>query len=178
MNHRVNLNTVNNIIWDSFGIKISNSIIRNFKSQMAMKYASAADTLMSEIVNRSLVQIDETSVKVKGFSKPYVWVFANMNTVYYAFRPNREAGFLKDILKDFNGVLISDFYPVYESLSCIQQKCLIHLMRDLNEDFLQNQFNEEYKNLVTKFSELLNNVMKTINIYDLRKRNLNSIVKM
>ena len=70
-------------------------------------------------------------------------------------------------------MLISDFYPGYESLSCAQQKCLIHLMRDLNEDFLQNQFNEEYKNLVTKFSELLNAIMNTINTYGLRKRNLN-----
>ena len=173
VNHRINLHTVNDIIWDSFGIKLSNSIIRSFKSQMAMEYAIAADTLLSEIVSSSLVQIDETSVKVKGFSKPYVWVFANMNTVYYIFRPNRESGFLKEILKDFSGVLISDFYPGYESLSCIQQKCLIHLMRDLNEDFLHNQFNEEYKNCVTKFSELLNTIIYTINTYGLRKRNLN-----
>ena len=173
VNHRVNLYTVNDIIRDSFGINLSKSIIRCFKSEMAMKYASAADFLLREIVSGSLVQIDETSVKVKGFSKPYVWVFANMNTVYYIFKPNREADFLKEILKNFSGVLISDFYPGYESLSCAQQKCLIHLMRDLNEDFLQNQFNEEYKNLVTRFSELLNAIMNTINTYGLRKRNLN-----
>ncbi len=142
VNHRVNLYTINEIIRDSFGIKLSKGIIHNFKSQMAMKYASAAGYLLREIVSSSLVQIDETTVKVKGFSKPYVWVFANMNTVYYIFKPNRETEFLKEILKNFSGVLISDFYPGYESLSCVQQKCLIHLMRDLNEDFLQNQFNE------------------------------------
>ena len=173
MNHRVNLNTVNDIIRDSFGIKLSNGTIFNLKSQMATKYASATDLLLREIVRSCLVQIDETPVKVKGFSKPYVWVFANMNTVYYIFKPNREADFLKKILQDFSGVLISDFYPGYESLPCVQQKCLIHLMRDLNEDFLQNQFNEEYKNLVTRFSELLNAIMNTINLYGLRKRNLN-----
>ncbi len=173
VNHRVNLYTVNDIIRDSFGIKLSKGIIHNFKSQMAMKYTSAADSLLKEIVSSPLVQIDETSVKVKGFSKPYVWVFANMDTVYYIFKPNREADFLKEVLKDFSGVLVSDFYPGYESLSCAQQKCLIHLMRDLNEDYLQNQFNEEYKNLVTRFSELLNAIMNTINAYGLRKRNLN-----
>ena len=107
--------------------------IHCFKSKMVLKYSSAADSLLREIVSSSLVQIDETSVKVKGFSTPYVWVFANMDTVYYIFKPSREAEFLKEILKDFSGVLVSDFYPGYESLSCVQQKCLIHLMRDLRD---------------------------------------------
>ena len=93
VNHRVNLYTVNDIIRDSFGIKLSKGIIHRFKSQMAMKYTSAADSLLREIVSSPLVQIDETSVKVKEFSKPYVWVFANMDTVYYIFKPNRKADF-------------------------------------------------------------------------------------
>jgi hypothetical protein len=40
-----------------------------------------------------------------------------MNTVLYLFRENREADFLKELLKDFRGVLLSDFYPGYDSLS-------------------------------------------------------------
>ena len=40
------------------------------------------------------------------------------------YRPNREAVFLQDLLKDFKGVLISDFYAGYDSLPCEQQKCL------------------------------------------------------
>jgi hypothetical protein len=36
--------------------------------------------------------------------------------VIYFFRPNREGRFLKDILKDFKGVLVTDFYGAYDSL--------------------------------------------------------------
>ena len=41
---------------------------------------------------------------------------------------------MQQLLKDFKGVLVSDFYAAYDSLRCAQQKCLIHLIRDLNED--------------------------------------------
>ena len=94
--------------------------------------------IKQNIIKGSLIHVDETSVKVKGFSSPYVWVFTNMDTVFYLFRPNREADFLKELLKGFGGVLISDFYPGYDSIPCPQQKCLIHLMRDLNEDLFKN----------------------------------------
>jgi hypothetical protein len=48
------------------------------------------------------------------------------------YKPTREGEFLRELLRDYTGVLISDFYGAYDSLPCPQQKCLIHLMRDLN----------------------------------------------
>ena len=95
-----------------------------------------------------------------------------MDTVVYLFRPNREVDHLKTLLGSFKGILVSDFYPGYESLPCLQQKCLIHLIRDLNDDFLCNQFDFEYKSLVTGFSDLLNEIMSTVNKRGLRSRYL------
>ena len=45
---------------------------------------------------------------------------------------------LEDLLDGFNGVLVSDFYAAYDLVPCAQQKCLIHLMRDINEDLHRN----------------------------------------
>ena len=69
---------------------------------------------------------------VKKVGKGYVWVFTNMEEVVYMYRKSREGDFLHDLLKDFRGVLVSDFYAAYDSLACEQQKCLIHLIRDFN----------------------------------------------
>jgi len=49
----------------------------------------------------------------------------------------------KSLLADFRGVLVTDFYSAYDSINCPQQKCLIHLIRDLNDDLRRNPFNEE-----------------------------------
>ena len=63
-------------------------------------------------------------------------MITNLEEVVFIYRPNREGEFLKDLLKDFDGVLVSDFYSAYDSIPCLQQKCLIHLIRDMNQELL------------------------------------------
>jgi hypothetical protein len=41
------------------------------------------------------------------------------------------------MLKNFVGVLVSDFYAAYDSMECPQQKCLIHFIRDLNDALIR-----------------------------------------
>ena len=67
------------------------------------------------------------------------------------YRPNREGDFLHELLKDFQGVLVSDFYAAYDSIDCPQQKCLIHLMRDMNQGLLDNPFDAELRALTDPF---------------------------
>ena len=49
------------------------------------------------------------------------------------------------------GVLVSDFYAGYNAIPCPQQKCLVHLIRDLNGDLLANIHDQEYKGLAKGF---------------------------
>ena len=73
----------------------------------------------------------------------------------YYYTETREGDFLQELLREFKGVLVSDFYAAYDSINCLQQKCLIHIMRDLNDDLLKQPFNEELKELVQEFALLL-----------------------
>src|SRR6516162_4782720 len=97
---------------------------------------------------------DETEVKLKTV-KGNIWVFASLEEVVYMYRPNREGAFLQELLKDFHGVLVSDFYAAYDSMTCPQQKCLIHLMRDINQDLLSHPFDEELRSITEPFGTLL-----------------------
>ena len=58
---------------------------------------------------------------------------------------------IQSMLGEFRGVLVSDFYAVYDSIKCVQQKCLIHLMRDINDDLLKHPFDLELKNIAQDF---------------------------
>ena len=69
----------------------------------------------------------------------------------------------------FDGVLVSDFYGGYEAVPCQQQKCLIHLMRDINEDLLKHPFNDELVFVANKFGELLRDIVLTIDGHGLKK---------
>ena len=48
------------------------------------------------------------------------------------FTPTREGNTIQALLKNFSGVLVTDFYAAYDAINCRQQKCLIHFIRDLN----------------------------------------------
>ena len=122
------------------------------------------DRILAHLLKGSLLHVDETEVNFRG-CKGYVWVFASMDATYFEYRDSRKAQFLGPLLDGFQGVLISDFVSGYDALSCPQQKCLIHFIRDMNEDLLKNSFDNEYKDLAQRFA-------------DLRERYLNPILPM
>jgi hypothetical protein len=72
----------------------------------------------------------------------------------------------------FSGVLVTDFYAGYDSMPCPQQKCLVHLIRDINADLLSQFHDEELKGLARSFGALLVKIVATIDKYGLRRDRL------
>lgn len=95
-----------------------------------------------------------------------------LEVVVFLYKSSREADFLENFFKGFEGVSVSDFYAGYDALDCPQQKCLIHLIRDLNEDLFKTPFDNEFKKFVEKFAILLRKVISTVDRYGLKKRHL------
>jgi hypothetical protein len=102
----------------------------------------------------------------------YVWVMACMDRVYYFYRPSREGEFLGQMLRPFNGILISDFFTAYDSLPCRQQKCLAHLVRDIDDDVFHNPLDAELKALAQDFATLLRKIVITVDRFGLKQRYL------
>jgi len=120
-----------------------------------------------------VLYIDETPFDLIDESV-YAWIFTNGEEVVSMYIPTREGDFLKELLKDFKGVLVSDFLPTYYSIECAQQKCLIHLIRDLNDDLLKNPFDEEFRTITRLFTILLQSIIKTVDEYGLKKCKLHN----
>ena len=99
----------------------------------------------------------------------YVWVFTNLREVAYLYADSREADVLHAALAGFKGVLVSDFYAAYDSLDCPQQKCLMHLLRDLNDDVLVHPYDEELKDLVKRFGSLVRPMVETVDRWGLKR---------
>lgn len=171
IDHQVSLGKLQCLADEFFGIRLSRSEIHAFKAVTAWHYRSTYDSLLQKILAGNLMHADETEVKLKK-SKGYVWVFTNLEEVVYMYRPNREADFLKVLLKDFRGVLLSDFYAAYDSFACPQQKCLIHLMRDMNQDLLNNPYDQELVAITSQFGAALRSIIATVDKHGLKQRYL------
>ena len=143
--------------------------VHRLKTKASMFYRSTYEGLVRRIITGRLVHADETKVSLKS-GIGYVWTFTNLEEVVYIYAPSREGDLVQSLLKDFRGVLVSDFYTAYESLQCPQQRCLIHLIRDLNDDLLKEPFNEEMKGIVGEFATLLKPMVETVDRFGLKAR--------
>jgi hypothetical protein len=85
-----------------------------------------------------------------------------LEEVVYLYSDSREGDMIWSLLENFRGVLVSDFYAVYDSIKCPQQKCLIHLMRDINDDLHKYPFDEELRKIAQGFAGLLKPIVETI----------------
>jgi len=152
-----------------FGFRLDSANTGNFKARAAKKYKETYHTLVKKLCSGRLLHADETKVNLRD-KDGFVWVFANMEEVAYVYSETREGDLLQTMLKDFRGVLISDFYAAYDGIPCPQQKCLIHLIRDLNDDLLKYPYNEELRRLTQAFVALLKPMVETIDRRGLKTR--------
>ena len=154
-----------------FKVPITMTMAHDVKAAMAAKYEPTYRQILAQIAHGSLVHADETKGVVYGGGH-YVWIFANLTSVAYVYSASREAALLDEVLAGFKGVLVSDFYGGYDAVPCEQQKCLIHLMRDINEDVLKHPFNDELAFIAKRFAAVLREIVETIDKYGLKKRHL------
>ena len=168
---RLSLQKATEHVSSLFGIALPNSTAHDIKSELAEKYMPTYRDILRQIAKGALVHADETKGVVIGGGH-YVWVFTNLTTVAYVYAESRESTILDDVLNGFSGVLVSDFYAAYDSVPCAQQKCLIHLMRDINEDLHKNPFDEDLKEIARRFGTLLRDIVETIDSHGLKARSL------
>ena len=152
-----------------FGLMLNTGTLAYFKRQLADYYSATHRQILDRILSGSLVHADETNANVKG-KRAYVWVFTNMHEVVYLYSETREAAVAQATLGAFNGVLVSDFYAAYDGLNCPQQKCLIHLVRDLNGKLLDHPFDDELKGIVQAFGVLLKTIIDAVDRHGLKRR--------
>jgi Transposase IS66 family len=150
-----------------FGMFLSCDQIAKLKSKSAAEFRELYERILRDIVAGSVVHADETKITVDK-KLGYVWVFANLESVAYVFSDTRDARTLKNVLGSFAGVLVSDFYAAYDSIDSAQQKCLIHLLRDINEDVLRNPFNGEMDEVARSFAGLVKPMVDTLDRFGLK----------
>ena len=161
---------------DIFGLNIPNKQTYRFKARLAAYYMPLCEEILASLLGGPVLYVDETPVKLRK-TTGYVWVLANATAVYYLFRDSREGTFLQGLLGTYEGILVSDFFTAYDSLPCRQQKCLIHLMRDMNDDLRRNPYDEELRSVAEPFARLLKDIVLTIDRYGLRRYHLHKHVK-
>jgi hypothetical protein len=161
---------------DIFNLNVPTAYMYGFKSKLAKYYEALSGEMLATVLKANVVHVDETPVKLRK-TTGYVWIVSSATEVCYIFRDTREGSFLQELFGEFKGVLVSDFFTAYDSLKCPQQKCLIHLMRDINDDLRKDPYSQEMRSIAEPFGRLLKEIVLAIDRFGLRRRYLNKYVK-
>jgi hypothetical protein len=169
VNYHLSNEMISNMIREQYGIRIGRQPLASLKNKWWNRtWGQDAAYIRTIVLHSPVIHIDETSMPLKGQSG-HVWVFATTHSVFYHYTPTRNTDFLRELLKDYKGIVVSDFYPGYETLDATRQKCLIHLIRDLNDDLFKVPYDEEYRVMVSEFGKLLRGIIETIDRHGLQK---------
>ena len=167
----MNMLRVEKSLGDIFGFEVAWSQAYRSKAYFTDLYHSLYPEILRGILASPVIHIDETTVRLRK-QAGYVWVVTSMDKAYYFYKPSREGSFLQEMFGDFTGVLVSDFFAAYDSLACEQQKCLVHLLRDIDDDLLKNPLDSEFKNMAQTFATLLRTIIETVDRFGLKSRHL------
>jgi len=168
---RMPVGVISRATYDLFFIELDDVTILDFVRQFAVEHSVTEKRILKRILAGPLVHVDETTINIRGENQ-YVWVLTDGHHVILRHTATREASFIQELLHGYDGILISDFYGGYDALPCRQQKCLVHLIRDLNDDLWKNPFNMEYECFVAAFHDVLTPILEDAERFGLKARHL------
>ena len=159
-----------------FGVGLSEATIVNCMRYLADYYRDTEAAILRAILKSDFVHVDETKINIQGINY-YVWVFTDGRHVIFRLTETRETDIVREILSGYKGVLVTDFYPGYDSMPCKQQKCLVHLIRDLNEDLWKAPFDAELEAFALDVKSLLVPILADAEKYGLKARHLRKFIR-
>jgi hypothetical protein len=168
---RMSYRLISKATFDLFSEQLSLETAVGFVRKFSEYYRCTEDLLLRGILDGPVVHLDETKINILGADQ-YVWVFTDNARVVFRLRPNRGTEFLRPLFFTFKGTVVTDFYGGYDTLRCTQQKCLVHLIRDLNDDLWKNPFDDELEGFVGAVRDLLVALLEDVQRFGLKARHL------
>jgi len=167
---RLPYGNINMIIQDMFNEDISDPLIIQCIQEVARYHSQTEKT----IFNHLLESPSSMPMRLRWISIMWISIYGYLLTENMSFSNiQKQSGrFSSWILGWLPRHFNIRFFPGYDSLNCRHQKCLVHLIRDLNNDLWASPFDTEYEDLVVEVKNLIIPIMESIQKYGLKKRHL------
>jgi transposase len=90
------------------------------------------EEIQNAVLDAKVMHADETGWRVRGKTW-WLWCFTTGDATYYMIERCRgRPVLLKFFKREFQGILVSDFWGPYNAVKCLaKQKCVPHLLREL-----------------------------------------------
>jgi hypothetical protein len=138
-----------------YNLYVSKGELPQMMDRLAYEFGDHYEQLRQELRNSPSVNGDETGWRVDG-KNAWLWAFIGKGIALYTIEKSRGKKVVKQILgKHYKGVLGSDFWSAYNLDDIVQQKCHVHLKRDLKEIAEQKDGRSQFHRFKKKLKRIL-----------------------
>jgi len=136
-------NRTRELFRDLFSIDLSEGTLTNITNTCSKLLEQPLNQIQKQLEQSKVVHFDETGSSVKG-KRQWLHAAATPNLTYYQIHPKRGCDAMDhmDILPNFNGRAIHDFWKPYFKYHCNHGLCNAHHLRELI--FLHEQHDQQW----------------------------------
>jgi transposase len=137
-------------------LDLSSGEITLIRHKAAQLFGDQYEEIIQAIRQATVVYGDETVWKILGKSgQCWILTAPEKPTTRYIMADTRGAGVLDEALgKDWQGIMVSDFYSAYDNTGSDQQKCWVHLLRETHLLTRGDPDNQERLQLHTELTRI------------------------
>ncbi len=154
----ISLEKTDDLLWQLFGLNLSRAATLGHIRWGATLFDPVVEELFKILRASPVIHADETGWRIDG-KNVWAWCFSNSRLALFLIDHHRSAEVVKRALgESLPGVLVTDFYAAYHAIECKNQKCLVHLLRDLHalrEELSRHHASKYVQPLITLFQDAI-----------------------
>jgi hypothetical protein len=129
---------VSRVLGDLCGLTVSHGALVKQVRRLGGWLGESADAIERRLRAGVYVNADETGWRIGGVSH-WLFTLTNPDCTLYRFDKRRSSAVVRRVLGErYAGTVVSDFLPTYNKLPYKAQKCVPHLLRDIERTAERN----------------------------------------
>jgi transposase len=147
--------TIKDLCQNILSFHISTGAIQKVIDRSSKALLPAYNRIGDEAKQAVVNYIDETSWLQCGLLS-WLWAMVNDKTAFFKIHQNRNMAAFKELIDDWNGILVSDGYGVYKKWAGARQTCLAHMIREARN------LAERNDESIRRFGENIHDVLRQL----------------
>lgn len=120
---------VQNFMLSVIGVPVSQGAIQKVLDRVSRAITGHYEAIGEAVQSAPVNHIDETTWK-RNKTLEWLWLMCNGSAAFFMLHGSRSKAAFHALIKDWQGILISDGYGVYQQWAHGRQTCLAHLIRE------------------------------------------------
>jgi transposase len=127
--HGTSRRAVQDLLYSLTGIPVSQGTIQNILDRTSRALAPHYEAIGEAVRAAPVNHVDETTWK-QGKKLTWLWLMCNRTAAFFTLHRHRSKAAFQELIQDWQGILVSDGYAVYQQWPHGRQSCLAHLIRE------------------------------------------------